>query len=214
MAQDRLNAWETLFRKALEIVDAAGKTVLRPKDWSFGGGTVLMRRYRHRVSKDIDIFVPDPQYLGYLSPRLNDAVGELAPRHIEQSGFVKFYFPEGEIDFIASAPLTRTPVVVEPVLGRKVQVQTSVEIIARKLQFRGAEFTARDIFDFAVVAECEPEAIRQIAKILRDRREAILTRLQSSDAILRKTFAQLEALEYRRSYRECVTVLTEALENA
>ena len=214
MAQDRLNAWEPLFRRALEIVDAAGKTVLRPKDWSFGGGTVLMRRYRHRFSKDIDIFVPDPQYLGYLSPRLNDEIGELAPRFIEQSEFVKFYFPEGEIDFIASVPLTRSPVLMETVLGRKVRVQTSVEIIARKLQFRGVNFTARDIFDFAMVAEREPEAIQRIPQILRERRHAVLSRLESGDAILRKTFAQLEALEYRRSYAECVAILKEALDNA
>ena len=36
-----------------------------------------MRRYRHRFSRDIDIFVSDPQYLGYLDPELNDAVAAL-----------------------------------------------------------------------------------------------------------------------------------------
>jgi hypothetical protein len=41
--------------------------------WTFGGGTVLMLRYRHRRSKDIDIFVPDPQHLGYVSPRPDSA---------------------------------------------------------------------------------------------------------------------------------------------
>jgi predicted nucleotidyltransferase component of viral defense system len=214
MVQDRLKSWETLFRRALGIIDAAGKTVIRPGDWSFGGGTVLMRRYHHRFSKDIDIFVPDPQYLGHLSPRLNDEIGELAPRFIEQSEFVKFYFPEGEIDFIASAPLTRPPAVVETVLGSKVRVQTSAEIIARKLRFRGAEFAARDIFDFAVVAEREPGVMHRIAPILRECRETVLSRLLSGDTILRKTFAQLDALEYRRSYRECVAILKEALEIA
>ena len=39
--------------------------------WTFGGGTVLMFRYRHRLSKDIDIFVPDPQDLGFVTPRLS-----------------------------------------------------------------------------------------------------------------------------------------------
>jgi hypothetical protein len=28
--------------------------------WTLGGGTVLMFRHRHRLSKDIDIFVPNP----------------------------------------------------------------------------------------------------------------------------------------------------------
>jgi hypothetical protein len=31
-----------------------------------------MFRYQHRLSKDIDIFVPDPQYLGFVTPRLSD----------------------------------------------------------------------------------------------------------------------------------------------
>jgi hypothetical protein len=32
-------------------------------DWTFGGGTVLMLRHKHRISRDVEIFVPDPQYL-------------------------------------------------------------------------------------------------------------------------------------------------------
>ena len=36
-----------------------------------------MFRYCHRVSKDIDIFVPDPQYLGFVPPRVSDTAAEL-----------------------------------------------------------------------------------------------------------------------------------------
>jgi predicted nucleotidyltransferase component of viral defense system len=32
--------------------------------WTFGGGTILMLRYDHRFSKDIDLFVPDPNTSG------------------------------------------------------------------------------------------------------------------------------------------------------
>ena len=42
--------------------------------WTFGGGTVLMLNYAHRLSRDIDIFLGDPQYLGFLSPRLNGTI--------------------------------------------------------------------------------------------------------------------------------------------
>ena len=73
MAQDRLKTWETLFQRALVLIDSVGKSGAVFEPWSFGGGTVLMRKYSHRFSKDIDIFVPDPQYLGYVTPRLNDA---------------------------------------------------------------------------------------------------------------------------------------------
>ena len=68
-----------LFQRALALIDSVAKsgTVFEP--WSFGGGTVLMRKFRHRFSKDIDIFVPDPQYLGHVSPRLNDAAEVVEP---------------------------------------------------------------------------------------------------------------------------------------
>lgn len=68
MAEDRLKIWEALFQRALVIIDSISGAGVALDDWSFGGGTVLMRRHHHRLSKDIDIFVPDPQYLGYLRP--------------------------------------------------------------------------------------------------------------------------------------------------
>lgn len=59
---DRLKTWETLFKRAMRVLDSAIRTVPED-DWSFGGGTVLMLKQRHRFSKDIDIFVSDPQYI-------------------------------------------------------------------------------------------------------------------------------------------------------
>lgn len=69
MPDQRLKAWERLFQHALSIIDAAVAAGATQGGWSFGGGTVLMRRHRHRISKDVDIFVPDAQWLGYLTPR-------------------------------------------------------------------------------------------------------------------------------------------------
>ncbi|MFT4197921.1 MAG: nucleotidyl transferase AbiEii/AbiGii toxin family protein [Pseudoxanthomonas sp.] len=74
--------------------------------WTLGGGTVLMFRYHHRLSKDIDIFVPDPQYFGFVSPRLSDVAAGLTSDYTEQAGtFVKLQFEEGEVDFVASPNL-------------------------------------------------------------------------------------------------------------
>lgn len=214
MAEDRLKSWEPLFRYALRAIDSVGDAVLPPANWSFGGGTVLMRRYRHRISKDVDIFVPDPQYLGYLSPRHNDTVDGLTSKHLEEAGYLKLYFPEGEIDFIAAAPVTSKPASVETVLERQVQVETSAEIVAKKIRYRGAEFTARDVLDFALVAERAPQAMTEIKPLLRERRDAILARLSSGDRTLRKTFAQLEVLEYRRTYHQCVRIVRKVLNQA
>ena len=211
MADDRLKIWETLFQRALVLIDSVGKTGITLSDWTFGGGTVLMRRYRHRFSKDIDIFIPSPQYLNYLSPHLNDTAEEMTGDYTLQAEYLKLQFSEGEIDFVVSAPLTQNPTVAEKIFDREVMVETSTEIVAKKVWHRGDRFRARDIFDLALVAEKEPEALKSIAPILRDRKDVIIARIKASDANLRDDFANLEVLEYRRSYDECVGIVKEAL---
>ncbi len=114
------------------------------------------------TEKDVDIFVPDPQYLGYVSPRLNDTADALASDYLETAISVKLFFPEGEIDFIAGAPLTEKPTTDEAILGRRVRVETTAEILAKKVWHRGAEFTARDIFDFALIATREVRIVEGV----------------------------------------------------
>ncbi|MBI3917526.1 MAG: nucleotidyl transferase AbiEii/AbiGii toxin family protein [Betaproteobacteria bacterium] len=211
MAAGRLRIWEALFLRALELIESVSYAGITLEDWSFGGGTVLMRRHHHRLSKDIDIFVPDPQYLGYLTPRLNTRADSLTTQYIEQANSLKLIFPEGEIDFVASAPLTEDPTVKEELFGRQVEVETSAEIVAKKVWHRGADFTARDIFDLAMVAEKEPRALWKIEPVLRDRREAVLRRIASQEAALRQTFSELEVLEYRRSFDECIALVKKTL---
>jgi hypothetical protein len=214
MAEDRLKIWETLFQRALELIDSLSDAGVVLQDWSFGGGTVLMRRFLHRVSKVIDIFVSDPQYLAYLTPRLNTKAETLTANYIEQAGFLKLYFAQGEIDFVASAPLTENPTVTETLIGREVRVETSTEIIAKKLWHRGEQFTARDIFDLAMVTEKEPQALLNIKPVLQTCRNVVLQRIATQDAALRETFAALEILDYRRSYDECVDIVRSCLEAA
>ena len=211
MAQGRLTSWETLFARALAILDSAAAAGAPVHDWSFGGATALTRRYRHRMSKDIDIFFPDPQILGYLSPRLNAAAELLTPNYVEQGNFVKLYFPEGEIDFVASVALTRDPMIRETVLGRAVWVETSAEIIAKKIWHRATEIKARDLFDLALVAEREPAALVLIRDVLAARRRALLRCIDERENALREDFAALEVLEYRPSFDDCVRAVLDAL---
>lgn len=164
MVEDkRLRVWEILFQRALQLIDEARALGLPVDKWTFGGGPVLMRRHHHRLSQDVDIFINDPQFLGYLTPRLSRVAESLTSNYIEDTLFVKLAFPEGEIDFVASEPLTAMPAHAEELFGRPFLVETSTEIIAKKLWHRGAEFTARDIFDLAMVAELEPAALQEIA---------------------------------------------------
>ncbi len=116
-----------------------------------------MFRYRYRLSKDIDIFVPDPQYLGFVTPRLSDAAADLTQDYTEQPGaFVKLQFEEGEVDFVAAPNLLADAWETWDIGGRSVKVETAAEIIAKKMYHRGDRVTARDLFDFALVIEREP----------------------------------------------------------
>jgi hypothetical protein len=60
----------------------------------------------HRVSKDIDAFIHDPQYLSFLSPRLAGEAVWGCEAFNEAAHYLKLIFPEGEIDFIVAAAIT------------------------------------------------------------------------------------------------------------
>ena len=60
--------------------------------------------------------------------------------------------------------------------------------------------------------EKEPQALRQIAPVLRERRSVVLDRVEANDAGLREAFAELEVLEYDRSYDECLTLIRQAFD--
>ena len=204
MDDPRLSLWEPLFGHALDILDAAERSGQRLAEWTLGGGTALMLRYRHRISRDVDIFVPDPQWLGYLTPRLNAVAEEKTGEYVEQAGFVKLYFPQGEVDFIVATPLTPSPWQSETILGREILVESPAEIVAKKLAHRGSELKARDLFDIAAVIEQEPECLAVLAPLLAARRAAVLQRLVEGEAALREDFAQLDLLGKPPSYDQCV----------
>jgi len=62
-----------------------------------------------------------------------------------------------------------------------------------------------------MVMEKEPETLWAIAPILRDRRVALLDRIATQETFLRESFAELEVLEYGRSFDECVALVRSAL---
>jgi predicted nucleotidyltransferase component of viral defense system len=214
MDERRLKIWETLFRRALQLIDSVELAGTRFAPWTFGGGTVLMRRHEHRFSKDIDIFVPSPQYFGYVSPRLNETAAALTSDYSESQLALKLVFDEGEIDFIASEALTMRPSATEQIFGRSVEVETATEIIAKKVWHRGAEFKARDLLDLAMIALEDPHALDEIRPILRDRRGAILERMSAAEKQLRRDYASLEILRFRKSYDETAEIVRETLDQS
>jgi hypothetical protein len=112
----------------------------------------------HRVSKDIDAFITDPQYIPTLSPRLGGEGIWACDTYFETASHLKLVYPEGEIDFIVAAPITDVAngsmmIPKEPDSGHSVQIEVEhpVEIALKKLVYRGGLLKIRDIFDIPVV---------------------------------------------------------------
>ena len=142
------DSWKNLFSAAMQQIKQAN---LPSSMWTFGGGTLLMHKFNHLFSKDIDIFFSDRQLLGYISPRINDALEDRAIKYIEQDNFTKIYLKEGEIDFILSPRISNCKPVQAIIEGEKIFLDHPVEIIAKKIEHRASEFKARDVFDLAIV---------------------------------------------------------------
>lgn len=202
-------AWEALFPRALTLI-AEVRTHGGMDDpfWTLGGGTVLMFRYRHRLSKDIDIFVPDPQYLGFVSPRLSDVAASLTEDYTEASdAFVKLQFEEGEVDFVAAPNLLDDAWEMWNIGGHRVRVEKASEIIAKKMYHRGNRATARDLFDLALVIEREPEALRQAKPFLLRHSQVFLEQVRHPHPTLRAGFDAIATLDYTPSFEGCVEVV-------
>ncbi|MBQ0959127.1 nucleotidyl transferase AbiEii/AbiGii toxin family protein [Ideonella sp. 4Y11] len=205
--------WEVLFERALRLVDDIQQHGgLADPFWTFGGGTVLMFRYGHRLSKDIDIFVPDPQYLGYVTPRLSDTAAALTEDYTEMPGaFVKLQFDEGEIDFVAAPNLTQAAWEWWEIQGRPVRVETAAEVMAKKMFHRGDRATARDLFDLAMVVEREPDALAASAPFLKRHLDQFLAQIRQPGPGFVASFEAIAATGYRPSLERCVQMATRYL---
>jgi hypothetical protein len=209
MDKSRLRDWESLFAQALKIIDAAEANI-GAFPWSFGGGTVLMLKYEHRYSKDIDIFLRDPQFIGHVTPRLSPVAEEVSDDYDEQGEFVKLRLAGGEIDFIGTGWLTKDPYRAELLMGRSVNLETPAEIIGKKVRYRAASFKARDLFDLAIVLDNAPDAIHEIAPVIREYRPLLQSRVEKHREVLQEEFEALDLLDNRKTLDDCVAALEKA----
>lgn len=203
--------WEVLLSHALTLVDEIAKYGRDEPFWTFGGGTVLMLRYGHRFSKDIDIFVPDPQSLGYVSPRLSEVAESIADSYVETATNVKLFFPEGEIDFVAAPNLTTPGFVAELIGDRRIRVETSVEIVAKKMWHRGDRITGRDIFDFAQVFVREPDAVMAAKRFMIRHCASLLAQLDVRRAALKKQFDAIDVLDFHQTFDDASSLVRHAM---
>lgn len=174
--------WNVLLADARDILSGGG---LDERDWVWGGGTVLMLRYGHRASRDIDLFLNDPQLLTYFTPRLNDRVAGYVDDYTEAANHLRLVFSgKGEIDLLVVAPVIDTSSWPMDVEGHGVlRTMPDREILAQKLHYRAGSFTGRDLFDLVTVAEANPSilddpALMEVGHI---RRNALSARLSAPD---------------------------------
>jgi hypothetical protein len=147
-------SWKEMLASAVAIFEDLERKGFGMPGVVLGGGTVLMFRFEHRLSKDIDFFMHDAQWLTLFTPRLNDTTAAMTANYLEQGNSLKLVLPRGDIDFIVSGPVTDAPAADSiSFMGRTFLLETTEEILAKKLFYRAAQFQPRDVFDFVVAIE-------------------------------------------------------------
>lgn len=166
-----MDTWKNLLREALRCLATLEKHQLPPLQWTIGGGTMLMLRHQHRLSRDIDLFLVDVQYLTYLSPRLNEAIDARVSDYIEQSATLKLVFDDGDVDFIVAPSLLGLPAIPLSFDGQTIRSDHSAEIVAKKLFYRSATLKVRDVLDLALVLEQESGVAELMQPVVFNRRD-------------------------------------------
>lgn len=139
-----------------------------PRNLQLGGGTALVMRWRHRHSIDVDLFVAPAVYEPvYRRPDSLLQELEKVSLGIEELGvwpsWSRFRFDEGGVSVMGRPFLTPEPRSHDTVRGTEVVLETTAEILAKKLGPRmiGSEvYVPRDVYDLACARVFEPEALR------------------------------------------------------
>ena len=153
-----ISQWEKLLILALPVLSDL------ETPWTLGGGTGLFLTLNHRVSYDIDIFLEDPRALKHIA-------GDPRTKRISNDwqfpgNYLKLIRQEGEIDFILATTITENCFFGYNFSGAEINVETPAEIIAKKIRYRGSNFTIRDIFDFAQAMDHDPQLMDKLGQAL------------------------------------------------
>lgn len=211
-SRQRSSDWRSLFRIACDLIGQVNRESLIIDNWTLGGGTAMMLHIDHRESRDIDIFLLDPQLLGFLNPETHDFSFEIMPDSYEGDGSrsIRFSFQGiGEIDFIAAPNLTAKPTIERDVEGTRILLETVPEIVTKKVRFRGTHIKPRDIFDIAAAgSKCRDEIVSALSNYPTEVNAALATmeklnptfvNAAISDLMIREKFQGLAALSIEKA---------------
>ena len=159
-----MSAWRRLLGRTLDGLSDLERQGQPVRDWVLGGGTALMLHANHRLSRDIDAFIDDPQYLALLSPETTDVWNCID--WDKAAHYLKLRYPEGEIDFIVSGAISELEAVPKEIDLTSIRagwtptilVEPPTEIALKKMYHR-TMLKPRDIFDIAVVKKIDGAAL-------------------------------------------------------
>ena len=108
------------------------------------------------------------------------------------------------MDFVVGTCLTIPGAETARVDGRAVQAETDLEIVAKKLYFRGHQLKARDLFDLAMLLDKDPAIATALSQWADRHRPALRSGINSSAMGLRTVFEAIDATSYRTTFEEAL----------
>ena len=190
------DSWKQILASAVEILDDLERKGFPRLDIVMGGGTVLTFRFEHRLSRDIDFFMHDVQWITLLTPRLNDTTAAMVTEYVEQPNSIKLRLPHGDIDFVVAGGVTDAHAVETlPFMNHTFPLEPTEEILAKKLFYRAAFFQPRDAFDMAAAIEFDRSAASKAVRAAASKVEIVSRRLDELAQMPPEKFERIQALD-------------------
>ena len=132
-----------------------------------GGGTALIARWHHRRTHDLDFFIEAGPYArlhqnAVAFERDLRAVGAIRSLKVRPYTAVILFQDGTEISIGTTPAFTDNPRSTDTVRGTSVTLETSAEILAKKIGgriLRNNIFVPRDLYDLVIAWRSEPDAV-------------------------------------------------------
>ena len=201
-----MSNWRLLLSRTilgLEELEQQGQPI---PEWILGGGTALMLHTDHRLSKDIDAFIDDPQYLGIMSPKVTEVWN--CRTWDETAHYLKLIYLEGEIDFIVTGSLSGLGTdtfevdLTDLPAARKVsiEVEQPAEIVLKKMHYRPTMLKPRDVFDIAVADSIDHDTLVRNLGTISSKKSQLIKRIENIDQKFLE--AELAELDIQAGWEE------------
>ena len=201
------------------VINNAIKGGVPVESIKFGGGTALsIYYYQHRLSFDIDLFILNPQYLSFFSPKLwiEDYDSFDQSQYIDKSNHIGVITSNNiKIDILVD-PNSTSPLVDDSkeIFPFDIYIESIEDIIAKKIVFRKKDNKTRDIFDIALCISKNKYLLNELIKsekILKD------DLIQLKEALLsiniERYYSQLKIVEPIKKYENIANKSVEIILN-